>query len=480
MCSLPSGRRLPRLVAWSTLALAACQTYRAAPLDLDRAPQAFARRRLDAPELRTFVAAFVGRELPDWPNAPLRLDELQAIALRQRSELATARAALAEALAGERVAGLPPNPSLTIGPGIVTNPGDAKRWLLTAGALLPLDLAGRRSARERIAAAERAAAELAVAQADQAVRADVVERAFARAHAAALAELAAQAATVRAELAALAERRAAAGAADSLEVAAARAEAQRAAIASTAAATDAAAAGDALANALAMPPAALADRALRLPGDEDGATSGAHGLPILDAAAVAALTANAVRARLDVAAALAVYEHREAELALATAEQYPDLELGPGYEFDQGLHKFRLDFGVTLPLFHGNDAAIAQATAARTAAGEAVEAVQLQAMAEIAAAVRQLAAQPAALTAARELDAAAVAHVATVRRRCEAGADDAAALLAARGEAIVARSALVEQIHAARLAWLHCETALQQSIGEGLLAWQRTTPENRP
>jgi len=56
------------------------------------------------------------------------------------------------------------------------------------------------------------------------------------------------------------------------------------------------------------------------------------------------------------------YATQEAKLRLALAGQYPDIQLGPGYSYDQGQHKWILGLGITLPV-NGNKPAIRQAQA---------------------------------------------------------------------------------------------------------------------
>lgn len=457
--------------AWTLALVCACVSYEPAPIDVDRLPQAYAERRLDEPGVRRFVGAFLGAEPAAWPPAALDLGQLQAVALLHRPELRAARLQLAQAQAAHEVAAELPNPRVALGPGLVANPGDQTRWLATVGLAFPLDLFGQRSARAEAAASEVAAARIAVARADIAIRADVVERAFAvdlqRQIVAAAGELAA----LRQRAVALVVKRVDHGAADAGEAALARSAAQRAMTARLVAAREVEMGQTALASALGLPPAAIVDRALSLPVVE---------IPDLDAATRRQLTEAAVRQRLDVADALCVYARREAELRLEVARQWPDLEIGPGYEYDQGLHKFRFDLGFTLPLFHANDAAIGKAKADRAAAAAMVEAVQTQAINEIEAAARQFARQSGELAAARELVATTAAAVATAQRRAEFGADDESVVIAARIDAVEADVLLVQARHAARVAWLRLEQAVQHPIGPGLLHWQRAAPQEEP
>ncbi|TFB38114.1 TolC family protein [Pseudomonas sp. F01002] len=85
--------------------------------------------------------------------------------------------------------------------------------------------------------------------------------------------------------------------------------------------------------------------------------------------------------RTDILGALAEYEASQAALQLEVARQYPNLSLGLGYSFDQGVNKYSVTpAGITLPLFNRNEGPIAEAEAHRKEAAIHVEALQDQAI----------------------------------------------------------------------------------------------------
>lgn len=69
----------------------------------------------------------------------------------------------------------------------------------------------------------------------------------------------------------------------------------------------------------------------------------------------------------------AEYSVAEWALQLEIRRQYPDLEIGPAYEFDEGVDKAGLALSLPLPLLNANRRAIAEARAARDAAKAAIE-----------------------------------------------------------------------------------------------------------
>lgn len=86
------------------------------------------------------------------------------------------------------------------------------------------------------------------------------------------------------------------------------------------------------------------------------------------------------------------YEVAEAELHLAVAEQYPDLQIGPsvGGEVGETRTVLGLTLGIELPIFDRNQRAIATARARRQAVREQYELAAHRALTELEAATRQL------------------------------------------------------------------------------------------
>lgn len=77
------------------------------------------------------------------------------------------------------------------------------------------------------------------------------------------------------------------------------------------------------------------------------------------------LRAELVQQRFDIRQKLAEYDVFEARLKLEIEQQYPDLNLSPGFVFDQGNSVWELGAAWILPLFHNNESQIQQALAQR-------------------------------------------------------------------------------------------------------------------
>ncbi|BCU79237.1 hypothetical protein llg_39520 [Luteolibacter sp. LG18] len=92
---------------------------------------------------------------------------------------------------------------------------------------------------------------------------------------------------------------------------------------------------------------------------------------------------QALQHRSDVLAALADYAASEAALRGEVAKQYPDIHLGPGYQWDAGTHKWSLGSTFNLPVFNQNQGSIGEAEAKRWEAAVKFTAVQAAASAEV-------------------------------------------------------------------------------------------------
>lgn len=84
---------------------------------------------------------------------------------------------------------------------------------------------------------------------------------------------------------------------------------------------------------------------------------------ITDASEVRAITLNK---RFDIRIKLQEYDALEAALKLEIEKQYPDLNLSPGFIFDQGDRIWALGANWVLPLFHNNEGQIQEALARRS------------------------------------------------------------------------------------------------------------------
>ena len=87
--------------------------------------------------------------------------------------------------------------------------------------------------------------------------------------------------------------------------------------------------------------------------------------------------------RPDILASLSEYAAAQSAVQLEIAKQYPDVHLGPGYEYDQGQNKWALGLSVELPVRNRNQGPIAEAQAKREEAAARFIDLQARVIAEI-------------------------------------------------------------------------------------------------
>lgn len=147
---------------------------------------------------------------------------------------------------------------------------------------------------------------------------------------------------------------------------------------------------------------------------------------------LAPLRQAALAARPEVLAALAQYKAAQEALRLAVAGQYPDLNIGPGYHYDQGDNKFILALSLPLPVFNQNQGQIATARANRQLAAARFDQVQTRVLGQIGTAVADWEASHREATSARRLLALAGQAVRSDEASFHAGAIGSLRLAGAR------------------------------------------------
>ena len=354
-----------------------CATYRPAPISPAENATALNARTLDNPRLRKFIALDLKLDGKPDPSPSWDLTKLTLAALYYHPDLDIAHAKLAAAEAGIITAGQRPNPSLNLTAAFGTS--------VVAGAITPgaipatigpvidfvIETFGKRE--DRTAHAEHLAdsARWDLATAGWKVRGRVRSALLTLWAAQQRMKVARQRLDLQDQLVALLERRLAVGEASSLDVA--RERINRAQVILTLGdLKGSAAAGRArLAAAIGIPLHAL-----------DGAdfSLGAFDRPQPPAGdlAAGALRRRALTERTDVRASLADYEGAQSMVQLAVANQYPNVTLRPGYNYDFGVNKYILDPIVELPIFNQNQGPIAQAIANRQQAAADFTALQAQ------------------------------------------------------------------------------------------------------
>jgi cobalt-zinc-cadmium efflux system outer membrane protein len=441
-----------------TLAVAGCATYHPQPITAAYTASRLDSRSLDDPRLDTFIVAVLGSGGGSETRSTWNLARLTLAALYFRPDLDVARARLASARAGVITAGQVPNPSLDLG--LTYNATTTTPSPLTTGPIVNflLETFGKRQYRTAQAEHMTAAARDALATAVWQVRSEVRT---------ALLNLWAVEQRLRAnrqrldlqdQLVRLLEHRFAAGEASSLDVTRERVQRNQISLAVREDEVQAAADRVQLATAIGIPTTALKDVELSFDAFDQPAQPSDN--------TTSALRREALLHRSDVQGLLAEYAAAQSALQLAVADQFPNLSLGPGYEYDQGDNKYSLSLSAALPIFNQNQGPIAEAEAHRQDVAGRFTALQARIIGQIDSAATRYGAESEALTTADTLLADARDREQQVIRSFEAGAVDRPSLVTSRLERTAAELSRLDVVVHQRQALGALEDALQHPFFE--------------
>jgi outer membrane protein TolC len=355
--------------------LAACAHFQPRPLSPGASVSGFESRSLEAPGLRVFLAA--NHLAPPARGAAWSLRTLTLAAFYYAPALAEARASLLAAQAGQITAGERPNPSLAITPGHdAVIPGALHPWIVPLSLDWPIETAGKRGYRlaqaQHLAAAARWELVGTVWQVRSRLRAALLEL-----YAAQQSEsLLARGESTRRQVAHLLEGQLTAGNVSSYEAAQARIALDSAILARQVAASRSRQARIALAGALGVPLRAL-----------DGARFSFTDLQTFPLELTRPQARQrALLERADVRAALERYAASQSALQLQIARQWPDVDLGPGFAWNEQLagdREWELGLSLPLPILNHNEGPIAEAKAQRALAAAHFLTVQTAAITQI-------------------------------------------------------------------------------------------------
>ena len=400
--------------------------YEASPLAPKHSAADFAGRRLD-PSVHSWSERALVRE-----------------ALATHPDVVLARAKVATAQAAVGTANTKPNPTVGFQPDIISNPSGAPSpWALGFTLDVPIETAGKRARRVDVAHAAVQAAALDAAtsmfQTSAAVRKAFRELAAATTRV----ELVGRQQAAQEEVVKLYDARVVAGDLARPETTQSRLLLQQTRLAARDAEKKQAEARAALAAAAGVPVEAVNHASFDFSAFEHAPESSSQA------------RRHAMQNRTDLLSALAAYAGFEATLRLEIAKQYPDIHLTPGYQYDQGTHKWSLP-GITavLPVFDRNQGPIMEAVAKRAEAAAAFQSLQAKVSGEVDHALATLNGSRAKLAEADKLVAEQRHQEESVAAQQKAGAVDKLTLASASVElraAELARLEALAEIHQAAL-----------------------------
>jgi cobalt-zinc-cadmium efflux system outer membrane protein len=342
------GTRLP-LVPLALIAMlaAGCAAYRAEPISASAGADSIDARTLDDPRLEAFLASLEG-------GGAYTLDRLTLTALYYHPNLEVSRSRLAAAAAAVETARQIPNPQAILN--FTTGP-----WSAAPIVNFLIETAGRRGIRTEAAREMVQAAREDIANAVWQVRGGVRTAMLALWGAESRAGFLKERLELQDQLVQLLERRFEEGEASALDVTRERINRNQASLALKEFERLRAEGLARLATAIGVPAGALEGVTLSFASFERPP------VPLMD---VPELRRTALTGRSDVQGLLAEYRAAETGLRLEIANQYPNLTVGPGYNYSIGRNAYFFTPGViaALPVFNRNEGPIAEAEARRQGA----------------------------------------------------------------------------------------------------------------
>ncbi|HKQ15750.1 MAG TPA: TolC family protein [Steroidobacteraceae bacterium] len=434
------------------LALTACAHFERQPLLPDRIAENYSGRSLTDEGLRSFLQTHAPELAQPWPRASWDLPALTLVAFFFQPDLEVARAQWQTAKATIETASMRPNPAITLTPGYNFNArSGTSPWLPGISVDIPVETSGKRRIRigkaEHLAESARLNIIGAAWRVRGALRTALIDFTAAQRRMSLLRDQLA----IQQRVVELLQQRVTLGAASAAELSPARLALTRVQLDAAGNEVRLADAANKLARSLGAPVQAVDSLPLDFSLDT---------IPAVDVAQARRL---ALQYRADIAAGLAEYAASEADLQAEIAKQYPDLHLGPAYEWDQGESKWSLAVGFEVPL-NRNRGAIAEARARREESAARFRALEAGVIADVDQASVAYMASSTQMKRIREVHAALEDEASRQRARLSAGDIDQLEYQSARLEAALSGIALLDSEAQAAQAAGMLEDELQRPI----------------
>lgn len=377
-----NSKRMRFLCLFVCLVLTGCavRKYQPAPVVPTETASKMESRNLADPGLQSFVEKSLGHPVTPWPPKAWDLGTLSLAALYFNPSFEAARARLTETEAAVVTAGARPNPTLNFSPGVPSP------YLLTLDLAVPIETAGKRGHRVQVARGLNQAAQFDLADTAWKLRSGVRLALLDYLLITQSSDLLHSEEQIRSQQVTLLEQRFAVGEIPRPDFDLTRIELTKTHLIISTAEGQVGQAKAVLAASIGIPEAALEGM--------DFAWTGFEAPPSIESLSAHEIQRDAVLNRLDIRKSLAEYAAAEARVQLEIAKQYPDIQIGPGYTYEERNSFFTIGFSTTLPIFNRNQGPIAEAEAFRQEAAAVFRQKQAQVIAE---SERALAAYAAAL-----------------------------------------------------------------------------------
>ncbi len=452
--------------------LTGCAHYHPQPISPEKTAALFDARSLTNEDLRAFFET--NQVQPPGPNDSWDLKQLTLVAFYYQPALAEARAQLLVAQAGEITAGQRPNPSVSITPGYDYQiPGNFSPWLVPLSFDIPIETAGKRGKRIDQSTHQIESARWSLVNTAWQTRSQIRTALLNLYSNRELLKVVLQQEVAQSNVVRLLEGQRAAGAISDFEVTQARTAFETSQLARQDAIGKSNQALVDLAHALGVPTRAVANvnfSFAELDSFPEDLTR-------------AEVRRDALLNRADVREALADYATSQSALQLEIANQYPDLHLGPGYEWNNGNagdSMWSLGATLTLPILNQNQGPIAEAEAKRAQAAVHFLKVQADAVAEIDGALAGYQAAQAQVDTAKALVNDSQKRLDSFRLQEKAGELDPEAVATAEGEFATSAQSRLNALIQAQAALGKLEDAVQNPLTLSKQTLAATLPPAAP
>lgn len=450
--------------------LAGCAKFQPQPLSPAQSATALEERRLDDPKLKEFLEVSLNRKIDPWPPRSWDFSMFSLTALYYHPDLEVARARWQVAEAGKITAGQRPNPSISTPPGFIANPGETNPWLYGVSFDIPIETAGKRGYRLARAGHLVKAAYFDIATAAWQVRSRLRTALLDLYLSQESAALLKRQLALQAEITQMMTTRLAHGEIPRPELTQAQVSLDQTRLSCQESERQTAENRVRLAAALGLPVSALQQ--------VDISFAFLQRLPPKPLSPQ--VRRQALLSRPDILAALEGYEAAQSALQLEIAKQYPDLHLGPGYKFDEGLDKWIFGLSLTIPVLNQNQGPIAEARARREETAARFTALQAGVIEELDRNLAGYLEMLRKLKTAEALEAAELTQEQVAAHNLQAGESDRLALLNAK---MILNKTTLERLKTfsqAQQALGFLEDAIKSPLGAsgGLPATLKTNPRH--
>lgn len=355
--------------------LTGCATFRPETISPAEMGSAFEKRTLDAAGLREFLEENLKHDISPWPPRSWDFVMLTLAALYYHPDMEIARARWGVAEAEVVTAGGRPNPAMSLlgQHHSATGGGTLSPWTAGMSLDIPVETAGKRGYRIEKAKHLSEAARLNISETTWRVRSRLRKSLLTLYSFTDREKFLKDQLAIQQRIAGIFEQRLAVGESSLFELARSRLDLDKTRLLLSEMQKQKAEARASLANALGLPEKALTGIRIFFDSFEK----------IPETIDVRDIRRAALLGRPDILASISEYEASQSALRLEIAKQYPDIHLGPGYEWDQGDNKWSLGFSVELPVFNRNKGPIGEAKARRKESASRFAALQAKIIGEI-------------------------------------------------------------------------------------------------